>query len=145
MPSINGREAPLEKVLKTRTWALLGLLLWAAIGLGPLWGSETRVDSAGGITGALDDETNNGDLFLDGNPAGLVLLKTHDRFDLAGQYTDAYSLPSGLGSNQQVITTFPRLSNVSVIRYEGLMLFPDPHWAVQLGGDLLAGYNNVAG
>jgi hypothetical protein len=145
MPLTDSREAPLENELKKRIRALLGLFLWAAWGLGPLWGSETRVDSAGGITGVIDDETNNGDLFLDGNPAGLVLLKTHDRFDLAGQYTDSYSLPSGLGTNQQVITTFPRLSNDSVIRYEGLMLFPDPHWAVQLGGDLLAGYNNVAG
>jgi len=144
MPSINGREARLENQLKTRIWALLGLLLWAALGPGPLWGSETRVDSAGGITGVIDDETTSGDLFLDGNPAGLVLLKTRDRFDLAGQYISASSQPPGVGSFQQTFTTFPRLSNNSVIRYEGLMLFPDPQWAFQVGGDLLASQGNVA-
>ncbi len=102
-----------------------------------LFASETRVDSAGGITSVMDDETNNGDMFLDGNPAGLILLKTHDRLDLAGQWTYSSSLPVTAGSYQQTFSTIPRLTNDSVIKYEGLMLFPDPHWAVQLAGDFL--------
>lgn len=130
--------------MKTRTWILLGLLLGAAVGPASLGASETRVDSAGGINGVLDDETNNGDLFLDGNPAGLVLLQTRDRFDPAGQYTLTDTRPPGVGSTQITLTTFPRLSADSVIRYEGLMVFPDSHWAFQLGGDFLASQGAVA-
>jgi hypothetical protein len=99
-------------------------------------GSEIRVDSTGGLTTILDDETDNLDLFLDGNPAGLVLLNTKDRFDLSGEW--AYSDQEGpWGSNkQQVFTTIPRYTD-NPIKYEGLMLFPDPHWAVQVLGDFL--------
>ena len=98
-------------------------------------GSEYRVDSTGGLTTVLDDETDNLDLFLDGNPAGLVLLNTKDRFDLSGEW--AYSDQEGpWGSNkQQVFTTIPRYTD-NPIKYEGLMLFPDPHWAVQVLGDV---------
>jgi hypothetical protein len=115
----------------------LFLLLGASFGLGPLLASETRVDSAGGLTTVIDDETDNGDLFLDGNPAGLVLLATHDRFDLAGQWTYLNSQPAGPGAQQQSFSTIPRLSNDGVIKYEGLMAFPDPHWAFQVAGDFL--------
>jgi hypothetical protein len=121
--------------MKTRNCIVLVLLLGAGFSFGPLFASETRVDSAGGLTSVIDDETNNGDLFLDGNPAGLVLLATHDRFDLAGQWTYLNSQPAGPGAIQQSFGTIPRLTNDSVIRYEGLMVFPDPHWAFQVAGD----------
>lgn len=130
--------------MKTRTWIFLALFFGAAVGPAPTRASETRVDSAGGINSILDDETNNGDLFLDGNPAGLVLLQTRDRFDLTGQYTRTDTRPEGVGSTQITLTTFPRLSNDATIRYEGLMIFPDPHWAFQLGGDFLASQGTVA-
>ena len=115
-----------------RLLLLGGLALFPAAG----WASETRVDSTGGLTTILDDETDNLDLFLDGNPAGLVLLNTRDRFDLAGEW--AYSDREGpWGSNkQQVLTTVPR-STDTPLKYGGLMLFPDPHWALQVAGDAL--------
>lgn len=115
-----------------RILLLAGLLLSAFPGLA----SETRVDATGGLTTILDDETDNLDLFLDGNPAGLVLLNTKDRFDLAGEWS--YTDQEGpWGSNkQQVFTTIPRYTD-NPIKYEGLMLFPDPHWAVQVAGDTL--------
>lgn len=100
------------------------------------WASETRVDATGGLTTVLDDETDNLDLFLDGNPAGLVLLNTKDRFDLSGEWS--YSDQEGpWGTNkQQIFTTIPRYTDTP-IKYEGLMLFPDPHWALQVTGDAL--------
>ncbi len=114
-------------------------------GFGPLFASESRVDSAGGLTTVIDDETNNGDLFLDGNPAGLVLLATHDRFDLAGQWTYLNSQPAAPGALQQSFSTIPRLNNDGVIKYEGLMVFPDPHWAFQVAGDFLYPQGQVEG
>ncbi len=116
----------------------LFLLLWIGSGLRPLLASETRVDSAGGLTTVIDDETDNGDLFLDGNPAGLVLLNTPDRFDLALQWSYLNSQPAGPGALQQSFSTDPRLSNTNIIKYQGLMVFPDPHWAFQVAGDFLS-------
>ncbi len=124
--------------MKTFSLMLIRLLLllvgWVLI---PTVGSasETRVDATGGLTTILDDETDNLDLFLDGNPAGLLLLNTRDRFDLAGEWS--YTDQEGpWGSNkQQIFTTIPRYTD-NPIDYEGLMLFPDPHWAVQVLGDV---------
>ncbi len=98
--------------------------------------SETRVDSTGGLTTLLDDETDNLSLFLDGNPAGLVLLNTRDRFDVSGEWF--YSGQEGpWGTNhQRVFTTLPRFTDAPV-KYGGWMFFPDPHWAVQVWGDFL--------
>jgi len=123
---------------RTKGQTFLQILLLVALGLASAagWASETRVDATGGLTTILDDETDNLDLFLDGNPAGLVLLNTKDRFDLAGEWS--YSDQEGpWGSNkQQVFTTIPRYTDAP-LKYEGLMLFPDPHWAVQVTGDTL--------
>jgi hypothetical protein len=96
------------------------------------------VDSTGGLTTILDDETDDLSLFLDGNPAGLVLLNTRDRFDISGEWS--YSDQQGpWGSNRQLVfTTLPRYTDTSA-KYEGLMLFPDPHWAVQVSGDFFRG------
>ena len=96
--------------------------------------SETRVDSTGGLMTILDDETDNLSLFLDGNPAGLALLNTRDRLDLSAEWL--YSNQAGpWGANeQQVLTTIPRYTD-NPIKYEGWMVFPDPHWAFQVAGD----------
>ncbi|HJT24022.1 MAG TPA: hypothetical protein VJ873_05565 [bacterium] len=125
--------------MKTFSQTFLGLLLllgWIALFPSAGRASEARVDSTGGLTTILDDETDNLDLFLDGNPAGLVLLNTRDRFDLAGEWS--YSDKEGpWGSDKrQVLSTIPR-STDNPVKYEGLMLFPDPHWAVQVAGDAL--------
>jgi hypothetical protein len=95
------------------------------------------VDSTGGLTTILTDETDDLNLFLDGNPAGLVLLNTRDRVDASGQWF--YQDQEGpWGSNkQQTFTTIPR-STDTAIKYEGLMAFPDPHWAFQVLGDFLS-------
>jgi hypothetical protein len=134
------------KEMKKKILIFFGLVVWAGLGLGSgvLFASETRVDSAGGLTSVIDDETNNGDLFLDGNPAGLVLLSTHDRFDLAGQWDYSDTQPTGPGSIQQIFSTVPRSSNDTVIKYEGLIVFPDTHWAFQVAGDYLYPQGQVA-
>src|SRR5208282_2375011 len=108
------------------------LLLWEAWSLAPTpsLGSETRVDSAGGLTTIMTDETTDLDFFMDGNPAGLVLLKHQDRFDLSGQWFYSNSQPSGTGSVQQTFSTIPRLSDQGLIHYGGAMFFPDPQWAL---------------
>src|SRR5580658_4730953 len=131
--------------MKKKFKIFLILLLWTGFSPRNLLASETRVDSAGGLTSIIDDETDNGDLFLDGNPAGLVLLNTHDRFDLAGQWSYLNSQPAGPGALQQSFSTDPRLSNDTIIRYQGLMVFPDPHWAFQVAGDFLNLQGQVAG
>jgi hypothetical protein len=104
-------------------------------------GSETRVDSAGGLTTVMTDETDDLSLFMDGNPAGLVLLQTRDRFDLAGQWDYSTSQPVTQASNQQTFSTIPRLSDPDEIRYAGLMVFPQDGWAYQVAGD----YDNPEG
>jgi hypothetical protein len=114
------------------------LLILSALLLFPLFtsASETRVEAAGGLRTILDDETSNLDLFLDGNPAGLVLLNTKDRFDLAFQ-GGVQDQEGPWGSEKQgLVTTIPRSSDIG-LRYEGLMVFPDPHWAFQAAGDYL--------
>jgi len=98
--------------------------------------SETRVDAAGGLTTVMTDETNNLDLFLDGNPAGLALLKTRDRVDLTGQWAYLDPQSPGPGLPQQSFSTVPRLTNDDEIHYGGLMTF-SPQWAFQIAGDYL--------
>jgi len=76
--------------------------------------SETRVDSTGGLTTLLDDETDNLSLFLDGNPAGLVLLNTRDRLDVSGElsYLDQEgpwgSMGAGRGKSAQLAAEAPQ-------------------------------------
>jgi hypothetical protein len=125
--------------MKTLYPTLFVPLVLVALSFFPTSGSasETRVDSTGGLTTILTDESTDLNLFLDGNPAGLVLLNTRDRVDLSGDWL--YSDQEGpWGSNkQQIFTTIPRYTD-DPIKYEGLMLFPDPHWAVQVLGDFLS-------
>ncbi|HUO59009.1 MAG TPA: hypothetical protein VMV05_12605 [bacterium] len=106
-----------------------------ALGTGPLQGTEMRVDTAGNLTSVLDDETANLDLFLDGNPAGLAFLATHDRLDLSAQW--ALQAPTS-GPDSSIDTTVPRIGNDDPILYEGLMFFPSPDWSFQVAGDLLS-------
>ncbi|HEY5038804.1 MAG TPA: hypothetical protein VIJ93_07020, partial [bacterium] len=117
--------------------ALVGASLWSTISQA----SEIRVDSAGGLTTVMTDETNNLDLFLEGNPAGLVLLNTHDRLDLTTQWAYSNTLPVTQGSLQQAFSTIPRLTDANYIRYSGFMTFPNPQWAFQAAGD----FNNLSG
>ncbi|HTA77404.1 MAG TPA: hypothetical protein VK791_09630 [bacterium] len=119
-------------------WIILALLT-----VNPVFASETRVDSMGGLTSVVEDETDNLDLFLDGNPAGLVLLKTKDRFDINGQWDYANSQPSGPGSVAQSFSTISRLSTDGIIRYGGLMIFTQP-WAYQIDSDLITSQNLLA-
>jgi len=135
-------DTPASKKIR---WAntftiLLSLLVLAA---SPARASETRVDSMGGQTSTIDDETNNLDLFLDGNPAGLVLLQTQDRFDISGQWGYSNSQPSGPGSVEQSFSTIARLSDDSIIHYGGLMIFSHP-WALQVDSDVLSNQNLLA-
>lgn len=130
--------------MKIKIQIYLSFWLVCLMAIETAFASETRVDSAGGLTSIIDDETNNGDIFLDGNPAGLVLLKTHDRFDLSAQWDYSNSQPVGVGSSQQTFATVPRLSTDSLIRYGGLMVFTDTHWAFQVDGDYLNPQNQVA-
>jgi len=104
----------------------------------PSFGSEARVDSAGGLTTLMTDETTDLSFFMDGNPAGLVLLDHKDRADLSGQWFYSIAEPSAVGSVQQTLSTLPRLSEPNSFHYEGVMVFPEPGWAVQVGGDFLA-------
>lgn len=110
---------------------LLILIVYPTITLG----SEIRVDSTGGLTTILTDETANLDLFMDGNPAGLILLDTHDRLDLACQWDYSNAQPVTTGSTQKTFSTLPRLSDNDNIHYEGWIAFPKPHWAFQIAED----------
>lgn len=124
--------------MKLKTWVTAGWMLWSVLVLGPpaSQASETRVDAAGGLTTLMTDETNNLDLFLDGNPAGLALLSTRDRVDLTGQWAALYPQPSGAGPLQQSFSTVPRLTDDNDIRYGGLMTF-SRDWAFQVSADYL--------
>jgi hypothetical protein len=113
--------------------------------------SETRLNSLGGVSLVLDDETASFDPFNFGDPAGLALLPPLSRFDVSGVFsmdtpafdpagqTQTYGTLSKIGSN------FPNstlLSNTSsTFTYQGLILFPDKSWAFQASGDLLHATN----
>ena len=119
----------------TRTSALILISGRLCLLSTPSLASEARVDSAGGLTTIMSDETTDLDLFLDGNPAGLVLLKRQDRVDLAGQWFYSNRQTAGTDSVQQTFSTTPRLSGSDPIPYEGLIVFPEPQWAFQASAD----------
>ena len=123
-------------MMKRLSWTvgLLICLAWA----GTAWPSETRVDSTGGMTSILTDETTDLSFFMDGNPAGLLLLDTHDRLDEAFQWGSQNGQPVEPGSYQQTFGSIPRLANDNDIHYSGWMAFPAPGWAFQAGGDFLS-------
>ncbi len=99
--------------------------------------SETRVDAMGGLTTIVTDETADLNLFLDGNPAALVLLPPQNRLDLSGQWADSPFPPPALngGRQEQILSTFPRTKNKD-IGYQGWLGFLSPQWAVQATGGL---------
>jgi hypothetical protein len=97
--------------------------------------SETRVDAFGGLTTVVTDETTDLNLFLDGNPAALVLLPAQSRLDLSSQWATS-TTPSGAQLLQeQALSTFARLPNKE-IGYQGYLGFLTPQWALQATGDL---------
>ncbi len=118
----------MKRLLLTLGWGL-----WALSAF-PTWASETRVDSTGGLTSILTDETTDLSFLMDGNPAGLLLLETHDRLDEAFQWGQQ----TGPGPYQQILSTIPRLTGGNDLHYSGVMAFPSPGWAVQAGGDFLS-------
>ena len=99
--------------------------------------SETRVDSLGGLTTIVTDETGDLNLFLDGNPAALALLPEQNRLDLSGQWANSTFPPPDLNSGiqEKTLSTFPRTENKD-IGYQGWLGFLSPRWAVQMTGDL---------
>jgi hypothetical protein len=99
--------------------------------------SETRVDSLGGLTTIVTDETADLNLFLDGNPAALALLPQQNRLDLSGQWADSTFPPPALngGFQEQTLSTFPRTENKD-IGYQGWLGFLSPQWAMQVTGGL---------
>jgi hypothetical protein len=117
----------------------LAASLWIFLaGTGPVWPSETRVQSTGGLTSVMTDETTDLSFFMDGNPAGLLLLDTHDRLDEAFQWGQQNGQPVQPGSYQQTSGSIPWLANDNDIHYAGLMAFPNTGWAFQVGGDFLS-------
>ena len=95
--------------------------------------SETRVEATGGLVTVLPDETSDLNLFLDGNPAGLVLLNSRSRVDLVSQWFDSDQEGPWGSIRRQSFGSDPRLED-DVVRYEGLLLFPSSHWAIQTSG-----------
>ncbi len=115
------------------------------MGSGRLWPSETRVDSTGGLTTILTDETTDLSFIMDGNPAGLLLLDTHDRLDEAFQWGQQNTQPSGPGSYQQTYGSIPRLLGDNDLHYSGWMAFPSKGVAFQAGGDFLSQSGQTTG
>jgi hypothetical protein len=101
--------------------------------------TETRVDSTGGLTLVLTDESTEINPFLFGNPAGLALLLPQTRFDLVGQWFKETSNSTNITSN--VYATLNRLGD-DTPHYHGLMAFLSPQWAVQLDGDFAQSENS---
>lgn len=125
---------PFTQIHPSRRFWLIGLMAFLP---GTGLASDNRVDAMGGMATVLEDETTGLNLFLDGNPAGLVFLSSRDRLDLSSQWF--YQVQEGpWGSHRlQAFSSLPRFGQDS-IDYGGLMAFPDPHWAFQVDGDILA-------
>lgn len=98
--------------------------------------SETRVAATGGLTTLVDDETTDLNLFLDGNPAGLLYLNTKDRFDLSGEWS-ATDQEGPWGSHKTVLLSTLSDPSANLPAYGGVMVFPDPHWAFQVTSQVL--------
>lgn len=127
---------------------LLFFFLWmAGAGLSPLLASDTRVESVGGLSLVMTDETVDLNPFIVGNPAGLALLPAQNRLDVAGPWfqetpagnaafqVQAYGTLSQLGSNFSSSTLLSATN--SNFKYQGLILFPTHQWAFQASGDWL--------
>ncbi len=132
---------------------LLLLLTLALTGLSKVSASETRVDSTGGLSLVMTDETSAINPFNFGNPAGLSLLPAQSRFDIAAPWFQ--ETPAGApaeqiqayGSLSQISNNFPTsdlLNDTNTdFKYQGLIFFPTSQWAFQASGDLLHANNQV--
>ena len=116
-----------NKILYRTLW---GVFFLAALGRA----SETRVDSAGGLSLVLSDESNELKPFIFGNPAGLSFLESPNRFDLAGFWLSQSSAASNLTNSFYGTVTDPLSTSLD---YHGLILEPSKDWTIQLDGDLL--------
>ena len=105
--------------------------------LAPLMGSasETRVDSIGGLSLVIDDESVTPNPFLFGNPAGLSLLTPQNRFDASGLWF-GQSVPFDSTKSTQYYGSLDHVADPNGSnKYHGLMFFPTNRWGVQLDGD----------
>lgn len=132
----------------------LFFFLWMALsGLSLLRASDTRVESVGGLSLVMSDETVDINPFILGNPAGLALLPAQNRLDAAGPWFQ--ETPAGNASGQiQAYGALPKLgsnfpsstllnSTDSAFTYQGLILFPTRQWAFQAGGDWLSASKQI--
>src|SRR5579863_9497558 len=72
---------------------LLLLFIASALAIPPCSATETRVDSTGGLSLVMTDESAHVDPFVFGNPAGLALLSPQNRLDYSYEWfqqTSAY-------------------------------------------------------
>lgn len=99
-----------------------------------LWASEARVNAAGGLSLVMEDEVDDINPFVLGDPAGLALLPPKDRFDLSGEYF--YETESEDQFQRHYAGTVGDLAS-DTVNYKGLILFPTDRWGVQLNSDYL--------
>jgi hypothetical protein len=118
-------------MLRRHFYILLLLLLSAP----SAFASEARVNAAGGLLLIFDDEVYSLTPFTLGNPAGLALIPSTSRFDIKGQYL--HENDDSLGTTRGYFGTLGSALDSKVISYNGLILFLDNHWAVQMDADYL--------
>ncbi|HJT23288.1 MAG TPA: hypothetical protein VJ873_01845 [bacterium] len=99
-----------------------------------LWASAARVNALGGLSLVVEDETVDLNPFVLGNPAGLVLLPSKSRLDLAGEYF--YENQSTASFHRTYAGSIDNL-DTNTVNYQGLLFFPTDRWGVQLDGDYL--------
>lgn len=101
---------------------------------GILWASEVRVDSVGGLSLVLDDETVAINPFTFGDPAGLALLPPKNRLDATLDWFYENEMPDNF--QRHYFGTVGEITS-NTVNYNGLILFPTDRWAVQADGDYL--------
>ncbi|HUO56593.1 MAG TPA: hypothetical protein VMV05_00305 [bacterium] len=123
-------------------------LLWPVT---PAVASQNRVDSTGGLSLVLQDETTEVNPYNFGDPAGLVFLPQDNRLDVSAPWfqqnpasnnfysMQAYGVISGLADTLDSSSLLN--ASATSFQHEGFILFPTPQWAFQVGGDLLHGTN----
>src|SRR5580658_5708611 len=118
---------------------LLLLVSLALAGIPKVLASETRVDSTGGLSLVMDDESVAINPYIYSNPAGLGLLPVQNRFD----YTEEW-LRETAASTNEIIHLYGTYNDVgnSKFYYQGLTVWPTDRWAVQADADL---FNNDNG
>jgi hypothetical protein len=120
--------------------ALLSITSLLFLLSGSLHASETRVDSFGGLTLVVTDESDAINPFTLGNPAGLALIDPQTRFDAEGSWVKEVINYQNNGNN--VMFTGHDYGAMDefggdTVKYHGLIAFPTDRWAIQVDGDTL--------